>query len=313
METPAGCPTTPDWDNLMSQGHDLIILDPGSKKILRCDENGKVIRVLRDDLDKFPDGVCIDHPNGHIYMTRMGEYDQKTGTSFGFDGSIWRMDMDGSDFIELVGSDRTRTPKQLKLDVDGGKMYWCDREGLKVKRANLDGSDLEVLVSTGKVPDDERDESRWCVGIAIDFDNRLVYWTQKGDADGGKGSVRRAGLDLPGGESPEDRSDIEVLFDNLPEPIDLELVGGYLYWSDRGNLPGGNSVSRASVSADGKVIGKPEIVIEGVGEAIGFVIDREHNYLFVNDISGKLYRSALDGSNLTVLGQFGQLTGATLT
>jgi hypothetical protein len=29
------------------------------------------------------------------------------------------------------------------LDKDGGKLYWCDREGMRVMRANLDGSQVE--------------------------------------------------------------------------------------------------------------------------------------------------------------------------
>jgi hypothetical protein len=33
------------------------------------------------------------------------------------------------------------------LDKDGGKLYWCDREGMRVMRANLDGSQVETLVS----------------------------------------------------------------------------------------------------------------------------------------------------------------------
>jgi hypothetical protein len=33
----------------------------------------------------------------------------------------------------------------------------------------------------------------------------------------------RANIDIPKGESPANHSDIEVLFDRLPEPIDLEL------------------------------------------------------------------------------------------
>ena len=35
--------------------------------------------------------------------------------------------------------------------------------------------------------------------------------------------IFRANIDIPKGESPANRSDIEVVFDRLPEPIDLEL------------------------------------------------------------------------------------------
>jgi sugar lactone lactonase YvrE len=33
-----------------------------------------------------------------------------------------------------------------EFDKDGGKLYWSDREGMRVMRANLDGSQLETLV-----------------------------------------------------------------------------------------------------------------------------------------------------------------------
>jgi hypothetical protein len=44
--------------------------------------------------------------------------------------------------------------------------------------------------------------------------------------------------------TPPNRTDIEVLFDGLPEPIDLELdlKNRVLYWTDRGDPPRGNSL-----------------------------------------------------------------------
>ena len=49
------------------------------------------------------------------------------------------------------------------------------------------------------------------------------------------------------GKTPANRQDIEVLFDGLPEPIDLELDLDHriLYWTDRGDPPRGNTVNRA--------------------------------------------------------------------
>src|SRR6516162_1614255 len=87
-------------------------------------------------------------------------------------------------------------------------------------RANLDGSDVETLVETGRGDTDRRDQTRWCVGITIDPKLGKIYWTQKGPTKGGLGRLCRANTDVPKGESPTNRSDIEVLFDQLPEPID---------------------------------------------------------------------------------------------
>jgi hypothetical protein len=41
-------------------------------------------------------------------------------------------------------------PKQLHLDKRNGKLYWSDREGMRVMRSNLDGSQIETLVQTGE-------------------------------------------------------------------------------------------------------------------------------------------------------------------
>ncbi len=40
---------------------------------------------------------------------------------------------------------------------------------------------------------------------------------------------------FPRGQTPANRRDIELLFDNLPEPIDLDLdsTDQMLYWTDR--------------------------------------------------------------------------------
>jgi len=123
----------------------------------------------------------------------------------------------------IVPQGITHTPKQLHLDKKNGKLYWGDREGMRVMRANRDGSQVETLVETGHGDKDAQDQRRWCVGITVDPKLGKIYWTQKGPDNGEQGRILRAGIDLPKGESPANRSDIEVLFDCLPEPIDLEI------------------------------------------------------------------------------------------
>jgi hypothetical protein len=48
------------------------------------------------------------------------------------------------------------------------------------------------------------------------------------------GCILRAALDLQVGITAGKRTDAEVLFDNLPEPIEPEWVkeANYLYWTD---------------------------------------------------------------------------------
>ena len=91
-------------------------------------------------------------------------------------------------------------------------------------RANLDGSNIETLVDTSQGdPRPGPDATKWCVGVAIDVDGGKVYWTQKGPDNAGRGRIFRAGIEIPTGQTAPNRADIEVLYDGLPEPIDLDL------------------------------------------------------------------------------------------
>jgi hypothetical protein len=224
------------------------------------------------------------------------------------DGSIERVDLDGGHRRVIVPQGATRSPKQLHLDREGGKLYWCDREGMRVMRANLDGSVVETLVEAGQGADDRRDATRWCVGITVDPERRKVYWTQKGPPDAGLGRIFRAGIDVPAGESPANRSDIEVLFDRLPEPIDLELDlnNRDLYWTDRGDPPRGNSVNRAAIDRTAA----PEILFTHLMEAIGLALDVPRGRMFVTDFAGTVYCADLNGADRRdLLRTRGNLTG----
>jgi hypothetical protein len=81
----------------------------------------------------------------------------------------------------------------------------------------------------------------------VDVEGGKLYRTQKGSDNAGQGRIFRANLETPSGQSSAHRSDIEVLFDRLPEPIDLELDPGnrMIYWTDRGDPPRGNTVNLA--------------------------------------------------------------------
>ena len=112
-----------------------------------------------------------------------------------------------------------------------------EARGMRVMRANLDGSQIETLVDTSQGDARPgRDAKKWCVGIAIDRERGHVYWTQKGPDNAGEGRILRTNLDIPKGQSPSTRTDIEVVFDGLPEPIDLDLdlANRVIYCTDRG-------------------------------------------------------------------------------
>jgi hypothetical protein len=229
------------------------------------------------------------------------------------DGSIERADVDGKNRTVIVPPGGTFTPKQIQLDRNNGRLYWCDREGMRVMRSNLDGSQIETLVETGRGDTDRRDQTRWCVGITLDPERRHVYWTQKGPDNGEQGRIFRAGLEISSGETAAKRSDIDVFFDHLPEPIDLELdlQNRVLYWTDRGDPPRGNTVNRASIDAKPQA---PEILMTHLMEGIGIALDIAGNRMFVTDFAGSIYSAQLDGSGKNdLLFAQGNLTGIAYT
>ena len=251
---------------------------------------------------RLPDGIAVDVEAGHIYWTNMGVPSLN-------DGSIERADLDGKNRQTIVAEGKTFTPKQIILDKKSGKLYWCDREGMRVMRVNLDGSQLETLVESGHGDVERRDQTRWCVGLTIDPKDRKIYWTQKGPDNAGRGRIFRANLEIPPGQTAVNRSDIEVFFNRLPEPIDLELdlKSRVLYWTDRGDPPRGNTVNRASI--DNKPA-EPEIVVTHLMEGIGIALDVPGDRMFVTDFAGSIYSARLDGSGeRNFLFAQGNLTG----
>jgi hypothetical protein len=229
------------------------------------------------------------------------------------DGSIERADLDGRNRKTIVPPSRTFTPKQIQLETKSRKLYWCDREGMRVMRANLDGSNVETLVDASQGdPRPGRDATKWCVGVAIDVDGGKVYWTQKGADNAGKGRIYRAGMEIPRGQTASKRADIEVLYDGLPEPIDLDLDlnNRVMYWTDRGDPPRGNTVNRAAMDSDAKVRPAPEIVLTHLMEGIGIALDLKGDRMFITDFGGNVLAAKLDGSDeKAVLVAQGNLTG----
>jgi hypothetical protein len=283
----------------------LFILDLSDGRILTMNPDGSDRKVIVTGCH-LPDGIVVDVAAGHIYWTNMGVPNLN-------DGSIERADIDGRNRKTIVPEGATFTPKQLHLDKKNRKLYWSDREGMRVMRTNLDGSHIETLVDSSKGEDRPgKDQTKWCVGITLDPELGKIYWTQKGPDKGGLGRIFRAGIEIPNGETTTSRSDIEVVFDGLPEPIDLELDLEHrvLYWTDRGDPPRGNTVNRAPVDRKAAPSCEPQIVLTHLMEGIGIALDVPGDRMFLTDLAGSLYSAGLNGSNKqTLLYAQGNLTG----
>ena len=272
----------------------LFYLELSAGHIYSMNTDGSDRKLVAADCH-LPDGVAVDVEKGHIYWTNMGVPSLD-------DGSIERVDVDGKNRMTVIPVGVTHTPKQLHLDNANRKLYWCDREGMRVMRANLDGSKVETLIQTGEGPADSQDQTRWCVGITLDHKSGYMYWTQKGPDNAGLGRICRANIEMPAGATATDRSDVEVWLDKLPEPIDLELdvANRVLYWTDRGDPPRGNTVNRTPIDAKPEDR-TPEIVFGHLMEGIGIALDVTGNTMFMTDLGGSVYSAHLDGTDKRVL------------
>ncbi|MDE1189142.1 MAG: hypothetical protein PW844_22220 [Pantoea sp.] len=293
----------------------LYLLQPLDGTIIKFNpETGEQISVI-SGLRSHPDGIAVDAPNNKIYWTNMGENKEPaTLEFFQADGSVETAKLDGSDRKRLVENGLFVTGKQLLHDRENGHLYWCDREGMRVFRSKDDGSDPSVLIQTGLFPQDSRDYTRHCVGIAIDAKEGLLYWTQKGPSKGGKGRIMRASLTFPAGTTASTRQDIKPVMENLPEPIDLEydFANNLMYWTDRGDsLKGGNTLNCASVK-NGEFT-HHRILATGLDEGIGLALDNHRGVIWITDLGGNLWQYKLNSDEpLKRIASFGPLTGIAL-
>lgn len=315
---PANAAPRTGSDSTEPAGGRLFFLGMRHRVVYSANPDGSALRVVVGGVKGLSDGIAVDWEGRHIYWTNMVTRDPAVSSTA---GSLQRTDLNGMHRTAIVPIGRTFRPKQMILDKKHGKIYWSDREGMRVMRANLDGSDIETLIQTGRPDGNHGDARNYCVGIALDLARGQIYWTQRGnDTDqSADGSIRRANIEIPKGETAADRKDIEVLFDGLPEPVDLafDLATRTMYWtSDGGLAPRANTVSRAPMDPPQGVAPKDrtdqEILVRGLQRGIGISLDLEHDRMFFADLGGHVYSAKLDGSDKKVLlGDVGPVTGIT--
>ena len=153
----------------------------------------------------------------------------------------------------------------------GNKMYWADNQAFKIQRADLDGSNVENLVTGLSAP----------IGVAVDVAGGKVYWT---DAGGAK-KIMRANLD---GSNVEDLVTTGL---SNPREVALDIAGGKMYWTDLGI----KKIQRADL--DGSNV--QDLVATGLINPSGIALDVAAGKMYWVDYSShKIQRANLDGSNL---------------
>lgn len=143
---------------------DLGLCEPlGQRPMSTWRSAGKIIKLSISQLgvtskvlagnQALPDG--IDTCDGRMYWSNMGMPSHK-------DGTVLSARLDGSDVRTVISSGRVHTPKQICIDSTARKLYVCDREGHRILRCNLDGTELETVVQTAdsKTVTDESERLR---------------------------------------------------------------------------------------------------------------------------------------------------------
>ncbi len=131
-------------------GGKMYWVDAGTKKIQCANLDGSNVQDLVTNKGLVaPWGLALDIASGEMYWTDWGTE------------KIQRANLDGSNVQDLItrGLD---SPGDIALDVAGGKMYWAHTDwnsateeftNGKIQRANLDGSDVENLITGLDIPD----------------------------------------------------------------------------------------------------------------------------------------------------------------
>ena len=199
--------------------------------------------------------------------------------------------------------------------VEKGKIYWTYGGGSQIRRADLDGSNIEdfdlVISAEMGSPTD----------ITLDIAGGKMYWIdadriKRADLDGsnvenlvseGLMSPLSVALDVVGGKmywmdgrtgihrADLDGSNVENLVSSaeiyLPRGIALDVAGGKMYWTDWGT----NKIQRADL--DGSNI--ENLISEGIVAPRGIALDVVGGKMYWTDWdTNKIQRADLDGSNV---------------
>ncbi len=165
-------------------------------------------------------------------------------------------------------------PIGIALDVAGGKIYWTHNETDKIQRANLDGNNVEDLVTGLYVPG----------GIALDVVGDKMYWVNHFQK-----KIQCTNLD--GSDDVQDLVKLSTAFTNLMD-IALDVAGGKMYWTDYGN----DKIQCANLDGSG---GVQDILTkdDGLYNPRGIALDVARGKIYWTEVErGKLRCANLNGS-----------------
>lgn len=296
-------------DPALGDAHDvpretvLFWVDAVSSRVWRAnaDGDGSDRRLLAGALSiSAPDGITVDLTEGFVYWTNMGTPVGGAGV-----GSLQRLRLEDEMIETVIPVGTTSTPKQVNIDNQARQLYWSDRDSM-VWRSELDGSQPELILSRHNIVQP--------AGMGLDVARRQMYIT-----DRAAGRLYRLGFDMPEGATPENRPDVELLAvyynpltDEMPLNIALDLSERKLYWTDRrrGVIYKMNMDMPAGATPETRE--DIEIVVGGLQDPVGIALDDVTKRLYFTELSGRVSRVNLDGTNQEVILTTGAASGIAL-
>ncbi len=200
-----------------------VAMDPGDGRIYwsdlltgsiqRAGPDGSGLEIVIGGL-KSPRGVLLR--GNRLYWADPGWENRRAGM-------IQSAKQDGSDRETIVRGNLN--PDQLALDLTHRKIYWTESGRSLIRRADLDGTDIEDF-PVGAIPR----------GIALDVVREKMYWTWQSGPLGGATGISRSSLD---GTDIEVLSIDDALFSDDDwhrqfwhfRAVALDPAGGKIYWN----------------------------------------------------------------------------------
>lgn len=239
-----GLLSAPDGVTIDPEGKHFFVLNMGT--VIGGGNRGSLVRYNLDGsggevimkAGSMADGVTfntgkqvtIDRVNKKLYMG------DREGSK------VWRCDYDGKNLEALVSEHGVQQIVGVGADPTKKHFYFSDRNGKKLFRAGMDmpagethadRKDVELIYV-------EKVNSSMPLDIELDLEHRMIYWT-----DRTQGKIQGMHMDIPMGETPENRSDVKTIKDGLTEAI------GLAYDHQEGRLFVTHSGTVSSVKTDG--------------------------------------------------------------
>lgn len=203
----AGHSTTTTSGDLFMHGHDstsstkIYWSDLTLATIKRSNLDGTSVEIIDQGVDDHA-ALVIHNESRKIFFTNV------------FDNTLYSMNLDGTNKQLLIDEPSLSTLRGITIDrINEKVVYTIRQDDPEIKRMNLDGSSLEVIVPSGSGL-----VTIW--GIDIFEPSGKMFW-----ADTGKGTIDRANVD---------GSNVETIISGLTFPTDVAVdeIDEKLYWSD---------------------------------------------------------------------------------